>query len=121
MVFELDGRPTRTIDLIETNPNVVSSSSGDGNDNTLPLLIGGAGALLIAMSGVLWFMQRRSPGVAAPRDTWQPPKARDKESLLKAITTLDDAYDAGLIEDDVYEERRAILSDLLVPLLDEED
>jgi mono/diheme cytochrome c family protein len=138
LVFELIGRPTRTVDLIATNPNAVSSASGDGDTNTLPLLIGGFGVLLIGMAGVMWFMQRgqqrsqqrgqqRDQGQAhnrkaAPlRDTWQPPQARDKASLLKAITTLDDAYDAGLIETDVYEERRAILSDLLVPLLDEED
>jgi mono/diheme cytochrome c family protein len=122
IVFELIGRPTRTIDLIATDPTTVTSSSGDGGTNTLPLMIGGFGALLIALAGVMWFMQRGQPKSRARAvEAWQPPRPNDKEALLRAISTLDDAYDAGLIDEDIYEERRAILSDLVVPLLDEED
>lgn len=122
IMFELIGRPTRTIDLMATDPGAVSRSSGDDGTNTLPLMIGGFGALLIALAGVMWFMQRGQPKTRARAvESWQPPRPNDKDALLRAITTLDDAYDAGLIDQDIYEERRAILSDLVVPLLDEED
>lgn len=123
LVFELIGRPTRTIDLLSGNPARVTA--GDDDTGLLPLVISGAGLLLITMAGVMWWRQRGTaalaPGAGAARDDWRPSNPNDREALLHALATLDDAYDAGLIDDDVYEERRAILSDLLLPLLDEED
>ena len=59
---------------------------------------------------------------AASLGAWTPPDAaQGKEALLKAITTLDDAYEAGHVDEAIYEERRAILTERLLPLLDEEE
>ena len=122
IIFELAGRPTRTAAVIATTPTLPSTSSSN-NTNTLPLILGGAGIVLLLVGGVLWWRQRGTAKVpAASAGSWQPPDpSASKETLLKAITTLDDAYEAGHIDDDIYEERRAILTERLLPLLDENE
>lgn len=119
LIFELLGRPTRTVDLLTNNPRTSSSGS---DTNYLPLIFGVAGLLMISMASIMWWRQRgqAAPG-SRPRDNWQPPNPHDREALLHALATLDDAYDAGLIDDDVYADRRAILGELLLPLLGDED
>jgi hypothetical protein len=116
VVFELAGRPTRTLDVIATNPAAASRDSG--NSNTLPIVLAVAGLGTILLGVGLWWRQRRIVQVPASEGTWQPPEGR--EALLSAIATLDDAYDAGHVTDEVYEERRAILTERLLPLLDED-
>jgi mono/diheme cytochrome c family protein len=122
IIFELAGRPTRTAAVIATTPTVPSASSSN-NTNTLPMILGGAGIVAIMLGGVLWWRQRGTVRVPAPSGgSWQPPDpTASKETLLKEITTLDDAYEAGHIDDDIYEERRAILTERLLPLLDENE
>jgi mono/diheme cytochrome c family protein len=121
IIFELAGRPTHTMDVIATTPTLNSGDS-TGNSNTLPLVLAGAGLAIIMMGGVLWWRQRATVQVPSSTGTWQPPDPSEgKEALLKAITTLDDAYDAGHVDADLYEERRAILTERLLPLLDDDD
>jgi mono/diheme cytochrome c family protein len=120
IIFELAGRPTRTAAVIATTPTL--PTTGSSNTNTLPLILAGAGIVAIMLGGVLWWRQRGTVRVpASSGGSWQPPDpSASKETLLKEITTLDDAYEAGHIDDDIYEERRAILTERLLPLLDED-
>jgi hypothetical protein len=120
IVFELAGRPTRTLDVMSPSPNVVSA--GEDDSNMLPVIMAAAGLAIILMGSVLWWRQRGVVQVPAAAGSWTPPDpAEGKEALLKAIARLDDAYEDGHVDDDIYEERRAILTDLLLPLLDEEE
>ncbi len=123
IVFELAGRPTRTAAVIATTPTALTTDNSTDNTNTLPLILAGAGVVAIMLGGVLWWRQRATVHVpASSGGSWQPPDpSAGKEALLKAITTLDDAYEAGHIDDDIYEERRAILTERLLPLLDEDE
>jgi mono/diheme cytochrome c family protein len=122
IIFELAGKPTRTAAVIATTPTLPGASTSS-NTNSLPLILAGAGIVAIVLGGVLWWRQRTSAHVpTSSGGTWQPPDpSASKETLLKEITTLDDAYEAGHIDDDIYEERRAILTERLLPLLDEDE
>ncbi len=122
MVFELAGRPTRTVDLM-----TASAQSGDSNSNTLPIVLAAGGVLVIALAVGLWWRQR---GTVPPPDSirqpvddgWRPPAASaGKTTLLRAVAELDDAYEAGELDDDTYQDRRELLLDRLIPLMDDED
>jgi len=123
MIFELAGRPTRTIDLMSPT----SKASDIGRDNTLPMILAAAGMAVIALAGVLYWRQRKAvslpTAVRAPgkQDTWQPPGASaDRDTVLKAVADLDDAYEAGELDDETYHERRDVLMERLLPLMEEE-
>jgi mono/diheme cytochrome c family protein len=123
MIFELAGRPTRTIDLMSPT----SKSSSTGRDNTLPMILGAAGVAVIALAGGLYWRQRKtvppptSGRVPVRQDTWQPPgKSADKETLLKAVADLDDAYEAGELDDETYHLRRDLLMERLLPLMEQD-
>jgi mono/diheme cytochrome c family protein len=123
MMFELAGRPTRTIDLMSPTSQV----SDSGRSDTLPMVLAAAGMAVIALAGVLYWRQRKTvslpPAVrgAAKQDMWQPPDtAADRATLLKAIADLDDAHEAGELDDETYHERREMLMERLLPLMEEE-
>ena len=121
LVFELIGRPTRTLNVMPPTPGTAAST--DDDTNTLPMILGAAGLAVVALAGVLWWRQRGTVQVpVAALGHWTPPDpSAGKEELLRAIATLDDAYEAGHVDDAVYEERRAILTERLLPLLDQDD
>ena len=115
LAFELIGRPTRTLDVMATD-----SQSGDSDTDPLPYILAGAGLAVIALAGVLWWRQRGAP--QAPVDTWQPPdESAGKEVLLKTIADLDNAYEAGFMDEETYLRRRAVLKERLLPLLDDDE
>lgn len=125
MVFELDGRPTRTIDVL--TPNAAAQSEDDDNLLAYALFVLGVG--VIALAGVLWWRQRQTGGevplsVKTERraPAWTVPRANaSKDDLLAALSDLEDTYEAGDIDDETYQERRALLSERLLPLLKEEE
>jgi mono/diheme cytochrome c family protein len=121
IIFELAGKPTRTAAVIATTPTLPGAST-NSSTSSLPLILAGAGAVAILLGVGLWWRQRRTVQVpAASAGSWRPPDpSAGKETLLKEIMTLDDAYEAGHIDNDIYEERRAILTERLLPLLDED-
>jgi hypothetical protein len=116
LIFTLDGRPTRTVDVM-----LPTASSSDSNDNTLALVLAAVGAGALLTAGVMMWRQRQT---APPRPTtwrWKPPAPNaGKDALLRAIADLDDAYEAGDIDADAYNERRAILKERLIPLMTED-
>ncbi len=120
LIFELVGRPTRTITLVST-----SASSGGSSTNTAAIALAVAGATALALAGVLWYRQRRAvapPPQLRAADGWQePPVNADKQTLLKAIAALDDAYETGRLDEETYQERRALLMERLLPLMGEDE
>jgi hypothetical protein len=66
IVFELAGRPTRTLDVMSASPSVVSADEDDSN--MLPVIMAAAGLAIILMGGVLWWRQRGVVQVPARPD-----------------------------------------------------
>jgi len=121
LLFELVGRPTHTLTTTAT-----PSSSGGSNTNMVAVALAVAGAIALALAGVLWYRQRQM--VTAPAvvmraaDGWEePPANADKETLLRAVAALDDAFEAGKLDEETYRERRALLVERLVPLMGEDE
>lgn len=128
MTFTLDGRPTRTVaQASSATPRAAASDDGDIPE-MLPYFLAGLGAAIVGMAGVMWWRQRGAApalAAAAPRprvaDHWRPPDAHaTKEELLAMLAALEDRYEAGELDEDTYHERRALLMDRLVPLLNED-
>ncbi|MBP8974069.1 MAG: hypothetical protein KBH93_09350, partial [Anaerolineae bacterium] len=122
LVFELVGRPTRTISVMSTSP-----SSDDGGTNAVPLILAAVGLLIIGVAGVLWLRQRRAtaaglPALQAAADGWQaPPASASKDALLAAVAALDDAFEGGDLDEETYQKRRALLMERLLPLMGEDE
>ncbi len=120
LIFELVGRPTRTITLVST-----STSPSNSSTNTVAVALAVAGATALALAGVLWYRQRKAVArLPLPRaaDGWQePPANADKQTLLRAVAALDDAYETGKLDEETYQERRALLLERLLPLMDEDE
>lgn len=108
---------TITIEL-EGRPSVVTDSSGAtvvNRDQTTELLIGGAALLLAAVGGVfVWrAWQKRAAGddddeewVEEVETAVAAPPSAEADELLRAIADLDDAYEAGTLEEAAYQTRR---------------
>lgn len=112
--------------VLEGRPSVVTDATGAvvvNRNQTTELLIGGGALLLAAVGGIfLWRgWQRRA---AADEEEWAdetvvdeavPPSA-DSDALLRAIADLDDAYEAGNVEEASYQAQRAELKRRLAAL-----
>ena len=103
--------------VLEGRPNVVTDASGAAvvnRDQTTELLIGGGALLLAAAGGVfLWrYWQGRH---ADEEEAWAGEVETDlaapagADDLLRAIAALDDAHEAGQIDEDAYQAQRAEL------------
>lgn len=125
LIFELVGRPTRTITTLSTTP-----SSGSGSSpQTAAIALAVAGAVILALAGLLWYRERKTKAVVAgpimlraAADGWQePPANADRGMLLRAVAALDEAYETGKLDQETYEERRALLLERLLPLMGEDE
>ncbi len=135
--FELAGRPTHTIDLM---PPARPNTSTKDRTNWLSLALGAAGGGLVVLALAVWWRQRRADvpmlaaegadatttphpeGASSPSFEWQmPPKSAGKEELLAALDALEQAYAEGEIESAEYQEYRAVLTERLLPYLNDED
>ncbi|GIV80809.1 MAG: hypothetical protein KatS3mg051_0163 [Anaerolineae bacterium] len=47
--------------------------------------------------------------------------AEQGQTLLRAVAALDDAYEAGKLDEETYQERRALLMERLLPLMGEDE
>lgn len=106
ITFQLQGRP-----------RVVTTAGGTATVNRNPttdLLIGGAALLLAAGIGiVVWRAWRErqatTAGWEAGVETLAAATGQTQDELLRAIARLDDAYEAGQIEESAYQSQRAEL------------
>ncbi len=105
--FELSGNAgTGAPETLPTNSAVIPAES-------LPLVLFGAGMLLVA-GIVLVARRRRQPGGTASASD----PARQIDLLTRRIAALDDQHDAGQINHDVYQQHRAALKAQLTALLE---
>ncbi len=117
LAIELDGRPRQ-----------VAAAGGaatvPARNENLELIIGGAALLLVAGAGiVLWrgwqarqteadeaYVTAVEAQVAVPvTPVTQPQTNDDADALLAAIADLDDAYEAGTLDEATYQQQRADL------------
>ncbi len=107
--------------VLEGRPSVVTDATGAtvvNRDQTTELLIGGAALLLAAVGGVfVWRAWQRRAGDDDDDDedeAWADevetavaaPSSAEADQLLRAIAGLDDAYEAGALEEAAYQSQR---------------
>lgn len=99
----LNGRPTQIIDA-QGNPLPVRNQTNE-------LIIGAAGLAIIL--GISFYFVQRWRSEPAYVGAVKPPltaktkyKNRDGEMLLQTIANLDDAYEAGELEETAYQQQR---------------
>ena len=111
---------TITIDL-EGRPTILTNTSGAAvanRDQTTELLIGG-GALLLAAVGGIFLWRAWQKRAAAEDEAWEEEveiaagKEADGDALLRAIADLDDAFEAGGMDEASYQAKRAELKQQL--------
>lgn len=108
---------TITIEL-EGRPSAVTDTSGAtvvNRDQTTELLIGGAALLLAAVGGVfVWRAWQKRTAGDDDDEEWAEevetavamPSSAEADRLLHAIADLDDAYEAGTLEEAAYQAQR---------------
>jgi len=116
---------TLTIEL-SGRPDVVSDAEGAATvnrDTTTELLIGGGALLLTAVGGVfLWrFWQARQTTedeawAYAPAEATTAASGSERDALLGRIAALDDAFEAGQLEEADYQAQRAALKQQLATI-----
>jgi mono/diheme cytochrome c family protein len=100
---------TLELDLRGAHP---LAATGLSNSN-LAIGLGAFGVALIAVAAGLWIWNRRGTQVQmVESEGVEEPRSRNQ--LLQAIASLDDAYEAGDIEQSDYEQQRASLKNQLV-------
>ncbi len=102
--FELDGR----INPRDTAPAAVGGSNSLQGDSTTGMIIGAAVFLLVAVGAV--FTVRSWQNSAAEMETG------DTEQILQAVANLDDAYEAGAIDEKQYQAQREKLMNELAAI-----
>lgn len=89
------------------------------DDRRLVFTIGVVVSLaLIGSGGVWWWLDRRRRAI--PVSTVHEPQPETLETVLQAIAALDEAYEAGTIDEAEYQKRRAHLRDQAVTLMMDE-
>lgn len=103
---------------LEGRPSVVTDTSGAAvvnRDQTTELLIGGAALLLAAVGGVfVWRAWQKRAAGDDDDEEWANevetavamPSSAEADRLLSAIADLDDAYEAGALEEATYQAQR---------------
>jgi mono/diheme cytochrome c family protein len=97
---------------------------GSSDDSTLVNVAIGIGSLVLAAGtiGIWWFRRQRTPiegfeaveqGHVGTLDS----RVEDQEALMRSIAKLDDAFEAGGIEEAQYQERRAELKEKLLNIM----
>jgi cytochrome c len=106
VTFTLEGRPTAA-----AAATVGGRSSPD--NNTLAILLGGATLLLVAGGAAYTIQTWRTDAEEAVEI-----QADQVDNLLYALASLDETFEAGNLEEAVYQERRAKLVEQLAVIWD---
>ena len=98
--------------------------AGVSDDSTLVNIAIGAGSLILAAGaiGIWWFRRRKISGedveaVEHPRSKVVASELDDQETLMRSIANLDDAFEAGEIEEAEYRSRRAEMKTKLLNIM----
>jgi hypothetical protein len=103
----------------------LSQTTEGGSSRTVGLVIG-VGALLVALSATGYWLDRRLqkrevgivPATEEPEsDAVVLAESQGREELLQQMADLDDAFDAGEIEEDDYQLQRKALKNQLMKIL----
>jgi mono/diheme cytochrome c family protein len=98
--------------------STTATTGPTARNRTTELVIGG-GALLLALAGGLFVLrsrQQRQPGDEVEDGAGY--EELDREALLEEIATLDDAFEAGEIDEATYQRERAALKEALLAVWD---
>lgn len=110
--FSLSGEPVAI--AMPGGEGGAATVAPPARNRTTELVIGG-GALLLALAGGLFVMrswQQRQPGADLAEMAGEEPL--DREALLEEIAALDDAFEAGEIDEASYQRERAALKEALL-------
>ncbi|HSM55766.1 MAG TPA: c-type cytochrome [Candidatus Sulfomarinibacteraceae bacterium] len=113
---------------LEGRPRQIATSAGNVplRDENTELLVGGGVLLLAVVLGGyalhLWRNNQAAPAgdVAVAPAPGSAPVAGRRDELLQAIAALDDAHEAGEIDDAAYEEQRQALKEELLEIWEEQ-
>jgi mono/diheme cytochrome c family protein len=109
--------PGNDLALRLRGPHPLTSLDSSSN---LAIGLGVLGVVLIVLGIGWWGWQRRADHDAGPPEAHG--HAMSREQLLREIAELDDDYEAGKIDEPVYEQRRSALkSQLLEQMQDDDD
>lgn len=95
-------------------------ASSDLSTSNLAIGLGVFGVVLVVVAIAIWGWQRRAKEDVAGLSEDETPEL-NREQLLRAIAALDDAQEAGEIEQPVYEQRRAALKSQLMEQMQSDD
>jgi cytochrome c553 len=101
---------------------------GATDDSTVVTVGIGIGSLILAAGVVgIWWRRRREPSTESVEEVEyrsvrdDSVEVEDKEALLRSIANLDDAFEAGEIEENPYQERRSELKTKLLKIMQSTD
>jgi hypothetical protein len=98
--------------------------AGVSDDTTPVSIVIGVGALILAAGaiGIWWFRRPETPAESIEPDEQKheeitTERVDDQDVLLRSIADLDDAFEAGEIEQSLYQERRTELKTKLLNIM----
>jgi hypothetical protein len=133
---DMSGTPLRSYEAepieagkaLEVQIKGPSGSVDAANESNLSTVVIGIGSLILAAVFVgAWWFRIRTPDIEqTPATTYTPEfeediQERDSDALLRAIANLDNAFEAGEMDGQPYQERRAELKAQLLSLLQDTD
>jgi hypothetical protein len=112
--FQLSGTPSRNATSAETGALAPAPASVQAGPDPRMIGVGvGVLGLVVVVIGV-WFYRRQAQAPGTPSE------GRSRDELIQAIADLDDAFEAGNVEEPVYQRRRAKLKAQLVEMMESE-
>jgi hypothetical protein len=133
---DMSGTPLRSYEAepieagkaLEVQIKGPSGSVDAANESSLSTVVIGIGSLILAavFVGAWWFRIRTPDMEQAPDKTYAPEldediQEQDSDALLRALANLDNAFEAGEMDEEPYQERRAELKAQLLSRMQDTD